>query len=100
MEDHGIIKETLARVRDALTHYGKDSQRYGLIHADLRLTNLLLLNGETRVIDFDDCGFSWYLHDLAAAISFVGIIPARPRGWKAGSAAISAYVRLARRIGR
>lgn len=41
-----------------------------MIHADLRLTNLLHHQGETRIIDFDDCGFGWYMHDLAAAVSF------------------------------
>lgn len=25
---------------------------------------------KTYVIDFDDCGFGWYLHDLASALSF------------------------------
>ncbi|WVM92198.1 phosphotransferase [Halopseudomonas pachastrellae] len=41
-----------------------------MIHADLRLTNLLRHQQQTRVIDFDDCGQGWYLHDLAAALSF------------------------------
>ena len=66
-----VVEETLAQVNARMTEYGKDPQRYGLIHADLRLTNLLHHQGETRVIDFDDCGMGWYLHDLAAAISFV-----------------------------
>ncbi|MCC3702127.1 phosphotransferase [Rouxiella badensis] len=70
-KDHPIVEETLRRVSRILEKYGKSSQRYGLIHADLRLTNLLLHKGETRVIDFDDCGMGWYMHDAAAAISFV-----------------------------
>ncbi len=69
--DHRIVEEAIAQVGVEMADFGKDPQRYGLIHADLRLTNLLLDNGQTRVIDFDDCGFGWYLHDLAAAISFV-----------------------------
>jgi len=69
--DHPIVEEAIARVGSQLQRFGKDPSRYGLIHADLRLTNLLLHQGETRVIDFDDCGMGWYLHDLAAAISFV-----------------------------
>ncbi|MDF7651407.1 phosphotransferase [Erwiniaceae bacterium L1_54_3] len=69
--DHGIVAEAVARVGQELQGFGKGTDRYGLIHADLRLTNLLLHKGETRVIDFDDCGMGWYLHDLAAAISFV-----------------------------
>ncbi|CCG86366.1 phosphotransferase enzyme family protein [Erwinia piriflorinigrans] len=69
--DREIVEQTIERVGASLAEFGKDPRNYGLIHADLRLTNLLLHKGETRVIDFDDCGFGWYLHDLAAAISFV-----------------------------
>lgn len=73
--DHGVIQEALQQVHSALLEYGQDTNRYGLIHADLRLTNLLLHEGETRVIDFDDCGMGWYMHDLAAAISFNEHLP-------------------------
>jgi Ser/Thr protein kinase RdoA (MazF antagonist) len=71
LEDRPVVEEAIGRVGEDLRAFGKDPARYGLIHADLRLTNLLLHKGETRVIDFDDCGMGWYLHDLAAAISFV-----------------------------
>ncbi|GHB28469.1 homoserine kinase [Salinicola rhizosphaerae] len=68
--DWPVIERALAKIGAELAAYGQSPQRYGLIHADLRLTNLLLEGHETRVIDFDDCGFGWYLHDLAAALSF------------------------------
>ncbi|MCX8957705.1 phosphotransferase enzyme family protein [Erwinia psidii] len=71
LADRPLVEEVIARVDGELQRFGKDTSRYGLIHADLRLTNLLLHHGETRVIDFDDCGMGWYLHDLAAAVSFV-----------------------------
>lgn len=71
LTDRPVVEEAIARVGEDLRTFGKEPGRYGLIHADLRLTNLLLHKGETRVIDFDDCGMGWYLHDLAAAISFV-----------------------------
>ncbi|QKJ86129.1 homoserine kinase [Paramixta manurensis] len=70
-DDWAVIEQTIEQVGRELDGYGKASDRYGLIHADLRLTNLLIHGDETRVIDFDDCGLGWYLHDLAAAISFV-----------------------------
>jgi len=76
--DHGVVEQAISQVGAAMTQFGKGSDRYGLIHADLRLTNLLLHKGETRVIDFDDCGLGWYLHDLAAAISFVEHHPRAP----------------------
>lgn len=69
-QDYGIIDEALAQIATQLEHFGQTADRYGLIHADLRLTNLLLKEQQIAVIDFDDCGMSWYMHDLAAAISF------------------------------
>ncbi|BBG29401.1 phosphotransferase enzyme family protein [Zymobacter palmae] len=68
--DRALMDEAVARIGVEMAAFGTSPARYGLIHADLRLTNLLLHQGETRVIDFDDCGMGWYLHDLAAAISF------------------------------
>ncbi|WKB37422.1 phosphotransferase [Terrilactibacillus sp. S3-3] len=60
----GIIKERLDR-------FGQSPDRFGLIHADLRLTNLLVEKNELKVIDFDDCGYSWFLYDLAASLTFI-----------------------------
>ena len=58
-------------IKRKLEQFGKDKTRYGLIHSDLRLANLLIDGEKIRVIDFDDCGFSWYLHDLASSLSFI-----------------------------
>ncbi|WP_333827629.1 phosphotransferase enzyme family protein [Pararhodobacter sp.] len=73
------VLETAERtIRHRLAVYGNDPSRYGLIHADMRLANLLEEGNITRVIDFDDCGFGWFLYDFAAAISFIEIDPAIP----------------------
>ncbi|MGB9037430.1 MAG: phosphotransferase [Acinetobacter calcoaceticus] len=69
-QDHGVIEEAIVQIAKDLNSFGKTQERYGLIHADLRLTNLLLQQERIGVIDFDDCGMSWFMHDLAAAISF------------------------------
>lgn len=62
----------LAKVlEDRLRRFGQRPERFGLIHADLRLANLLIQDGETRVIDFDDCGLGWFLYDAATALSFI-----------------------------
>jgi Ser/Thr protein kinase RdoA (MazF antagonist) len=58
-------------IRRRLEHYGKPRERFGLTHADIRLANLLIEGTHTKVIDFDDCGFSWYLYDLGTALSFI-----------------------------
>ena len=43
------------------------------------------------MIDFDDCGFSWFLYDLGAALSFVEDRPQVP-------ALIDAWLRGYRRV--
>ena len=69
------VRSLLRRAESAivrrLSMYGTGPERYGLVHADLRLANLLIYEGDTRVIDFDDCGFSWHLYDLATSLSFI-----------------------------
>ena len=44
---------------------------WGLVHADLRPSNIMICDGSLTVIDFDDCGFSWLLYDFASALSFI-----------------------------
>ncbi|WP_017444853.1 phosphotransferase enzyme family protein [Gayadomonas joobiniege] len=64
-----IIKQALSVAKTMLNCY-TNKQNYGLIHADLRLSNLLVLDDQIAVIDFDDCGYCWYMYDFAATISF------------------------------
>lgn len=59
--------------------YGQTSENFGLIHADMRLANLLVHEGHTRLIDFDDCGFCWFAYDFAAAVSFFEDSPLVPQ---------------------
>ncbi len=58
-------------IRERLGTYGTDPERFGLAHCDLRLGNLLLNGDETQVIDFDDCGLSWFMYDLATAMTLI-----------------------------
>ena len=67
-------RSVLARLDDTLKArlhtFGTGPGRYGLVHADTRLANLLVHEGAVSVIDFDDSGFSWYLYDLGTSVSF------------------------------
>jgi Putative homoserine kinase type II (protein kinase fold) len=60
-----------SEIRDRLARYGTAPDRFGLAHNDLRLANLLVDGEHTRVIDFDDCGFAWYMYEFASSVSFV-----------------------------
>ncbi|WP_333815203.1 phosphotransferase enzyme family protein [Tabrizicola sp.] len=72
----------LSRATEALaarlTAYGTGPKVFGLIHADLRLANLMVDGDTLSVLDFDDCGFSWWVYDLAAALSFYETDPRLP----------------------
>ncbi|MEM9522693.1 MAG: phosphotransferase [Pseudomonadota bacterium] len=72
------LEKLEATVRQRLNAYGKGPERYDLIHADMRLANLLVDGHATRLIDFDDCGHGWFMYDFAAAISFIETSPAIP----------------------
>ncbi|MCH1521273.1 MAG: phosphotransferase [Arenicellales bacterium] len=73
-----VLEQVETTVIDRLTQYGRKPDRFGLIHADMRLANLLITDGETRLIDFDDCGLGWLMYDFAAGISFMEDDPRIP----------------------
>jgi len=82
-----LLARTVAVIEAKLATYGSGTERFGLVHADLRLANLLVDGDRLGVIDFDDCGFSWFMYDFAAAISFhehEPFIPALQAAWVAG----------------
>ena len=64
-EERRLIERARASVHEALTAYGRSPRRYGLIHADFNLDNMLLDGERVIPLDFDDCGFGWHLFDLA-----------------------------------
>src|SRR6185437_8977758 len=66
------------RLRHDLDAYGSGPDRFGLIHADMRLANLLVDRDHVTLIDFDDCGFCWFMYDFAAAVSFFEDSPKIP----------------------
>ncbi|WP_138500888.1 phosphotransferase enzyme family protein [Nostoc sp. PA-18-2419] len=74
----------LASVRNVLLndlHKLRSSEdAWGLIHGDLHRDNILIHDGETGVIDFDDCGWGFFLYDVASVLD-------------------STYRRLARNLG-
>jgi Ser/Thr protein kinase RdoA (MazF antagonist) len=69
-EDRAQLQRLADVVAARLGRFGTDPARFGLVHADLRLANVLADGDEAQVIDFEDCGLSWYLYDLACALTF------------------------------
>jgi Ser/Thr protein kinase RdoA (MazF antagonist) len=77
-EELALLERLAATIEARLRTYGQGADRFGLIHADIRLANLLVHDGHVRVIDFDDCGFAWFMYDFATTVSFMEDHPRVP----------------------
>jgi Ser/Thr protein kinase RdoA (MazF antagonist) len=74
-DGHRLLDRAVAKVRVRLEEFGHGPQRFGLIHADLRLANLLIDGNRLKLLDFDDCGMSWFMYDFASTVSFYEHLP-------------------------
>ena len=86
-KDAAILMQAEARLLARFDAYGMAPDRYGLIHNDLRPSNFLWHDGRLRLIDFDDCGFGWFVADFAASVSWFETdprVPALFASWRAG----------------
>ena len=67
-KQRALVLDCREALRERLRQWGKGPDRYGLIHSDLTPVNLIVGDNGVRLIDFDDCGFGWYLYDPASAL--------------------------------
>ncbi|MGB5757490.1 MAG: phosphotransferase, partial [Acidimicrobiales bacterium] len=51
-----------------LSNLPTDRAAFGLIHADLHTRNVLVAGDRLVIIDFDDAGFGWFIHEIAVAL--------------------------------
>lgn len=89
--EKAVLDRASDLLRQRLEEYGSGPDVFGLVHADLRLANLLVAGtgntSRTTVIDFDDCGFGWFFYDFGTAVSFFEDDPAVPEwqdAWATG----------------
>ena len=64
-EPFQIVSQEARQVMEGL---GKGPDAYGLIHADMYPENVLFKGNEAYPIDFEDCGFGYWLWDIAIAL--------------------------------
>ncbi|SDJ04229.1 Ser/Thr protein kinase RdoA involved in Cpx stress response, MazF antagonist [Actinokineospora alba] len=65
-----VVAEAATKLHKQLTAYGKNIERYGMVHADFTPENVLVRDGQMTIIDFDDSGPGYYVFDLATAAFF------------------------------
>lgn len=90
MNDRALF-QTFRATADSLLAQCEDDLDYGLIHADLVGSNMLVHDGEVRFIDFDDGGFGYRLFDIATALgklSSEAHFPMLKRGFLQGYTAV------------
>lgn len=61
-------RQAVQLIRSRLERFGRSCNRYGLIHDDISINNVLLHGDELYLLDFDDCGFGWYLYDIPTIV--------------------------------
>ncbi len=64
-EPFQVISREAKRIMDEL---GKGADAYGLIHSDLYPENVLFKAGRALPIDFEDCGYGYWMWDISIAL--------------------------------
>lgn len=64
-EPFQAVSQEAKRTMESL---GKGRDAYGLIHADLYPENVLFRAGKAFPIDFEDCGYGYWMWDIAVAL--------------------------------
>lgn len=67
--DAAVFARALDVVWSATRELAAQPGSFGLIHGDLHQENYLFDDDAARAIDFDDCGWGFYLYDLAVPLS-------------------------------
>jgi Ser/Thr protein kinase RdoA (MazF antagonist) len=65
----GHLQRLHEQLQEVEQWLGKSPDQFGLIHSDLSFGNVLFTTDEVLPIDFDDCGFGYYLYDLAVILA-------------------------------
>jgi len=66
--EFAVLEEASQYIDGTIGALEKTDQTWGLIHGDLHPANCVLYGGEVRVVDFDSCGFGYYLSDMAQSL--------------------------------
>ena len=67
-EERNLYDKAEKLIKKRLIEYGKENDRYGLIHTDLNLNNVIVDGSKVQIFDFDDCGYGWFLYDMSTTL--------------------------------
>mgnify|MGYP000082090967 CR=1 FL=1 len=67
-KEEALLKRVTKTNLRLLRKYERNTNKVGLIHADIHSGNILMNKGEVCLIDFDDCGDGMHLYDIATTL--------------------------------
>ena len=63
-----LVHQKMSRIQNEISSLPKDSDSYGLIHADMQQLNFLINENDISVLDFDSCNYGFFAHDIGVAL--------------------------------
>ncbi len=64
-EPYKIVSQ---QAREVMESFGKGPDAYGMIHGDMYPENVLFKGRDVYIIDFEDCGFGYWMWDIGVAL--------------------------------
>ncbi|KYC36735.1 hypothetical protein WA1_44465 [Scytonema hofmannii PCC 7110] len=68
--NQAVLEASAKKIRSSMQYLRQHREFFGLIHGDLHYGNCKFYKGKIQVFDFDDCGWSYYLYDLAVTLYY------------------------------
>jgi Ser/Thr protein kinase RdoA (MazF antagonist) len=69
-----VTRQKYQILLDHLHSLPKEEESYGLIHQDAHGGNMLVDDtGRITLFDFDDCAYSWFIHDIAIVLFYISM---------------------------
>jgi Ser/Thr protein kinase RdoA (MazF antagonist) len=67
-----VLDAVTSRIADIFARLDAEGGAFGLIHGDLKPDNMLFAApDQPRLLDFDDCGYGYFLYEFAPLLLFV-----------------------------
>lgn len=71
--DYQVLQTAVKKIQYLMAALERNSETWGLLHADLQDANYLSYNQQIRPIDFGRCGFGFYLYDVALSLGYLNL---------------------------
>ena len=67
-KERAVVNAAEKVIANSMAQLGVNDQVYGLIHGDLHMGSFQYHNGQPQILDFDTCGYGYYIYDLSVTL--------------------------------